>query len=92
MPCYLFTYHAYASWMPDREEGHVRRGEGILSADEKLNRELERRTWLSEGASRKQVKDQAHFDYLINEYVPLHRGWKMEGGRRVVPVRSLAGG
>ena len=30
MPCYLFTFHAYGTWMPDREKGFVRRGKGIL--------------------------------------------------------------
>ena len=160
MPCYLFTYHAYSSWMPDREEGYVRRGEGLLPADEerarlyrrdaveqpvvfdpriqlllidevraasphqrfrvhyvatepthvhalvswqddrpwknmrsnlkssltrRLNRELERRTWLSENASRKQVKHQAHFDYLVNEYLPSHRGRKWKEGSE--PIR-----
>ena len=36
MPCYLFTYHAYRSWMPDRREGFVRRKKGILPPDEAL--------------------------------------------------------
>ena len=38
MPCYLFTFHAYGTWMPDREEGFVRRDEGILPPDEDLAR------------------------------------------------------
>lgn len=29
MPCYLFTYHAYGSWMPDRKEGYVERHKGV---------------------------------------------------------------
>jgi REP element-mobilizing transposase RayT len=33
MPCYLFTFHAYRSWMPDRQRGYVRRHEGILPRD-----------------------------------------------------------
>ncbi len=33
MPCYLFTYHAYGSWMPDRKKGYVRRKQGVLAAD-----------------------------------------------------------
>ena len=157
MPCYLFTYHAYGSWMPDREKGFVRRHKGVLPPDrqlarlyrsdakqqqvtfdshmqrvmleelqtawvyqkclghfiatdsthvqvlvswpderlwkrirsglktsltQRLNRELHRRTWFSDSASRKQVKDQSHFDYLVNEYLPSHRGWKWcEGGK-----------
>ncbi len=36
MPCYLFTYHTYGSWLPDRPQGYVRRHEGILSQDKKL--------------------------------------------------------
>ncbi len=30
MPVVHFTFHAYGSWMPDRAEGFVRRGEGVL--------------------------------------------------------------
>ncbi len=33
MPCYLFTYHAHGSWMPDNPRGYVRRGAGILAPD-----------------------------------------------------------
>jgi hypothetical protein len=36
MPCYLFTYHAYRSWMPDRRQGYVRRHKGILARDLKM--------------------------------------------------------
>ena len=156
MPCYLFTYHAYGSWMPDRKQGFVRRGQGVLSPDKglacqyrtdakqpqitfdgsvqrlvidelqtawgyqdcrghfvatdsthvhvlvswpderpwkrirsglkssltrRLNQELRRQTWFSDSASRKRVKDQSHFDYLVTEYLPSHHGWKWrEGG------------
>jgi len=38
MPVYLFTYHAYGSWMPDRPQGYVRRREGILPTDEEMAR------------------------------------------------------
>jgi REP element-mobilizing transposase RayT len=33
MPCYLFTYHGYATWYPDRRQGYVRRGQEILASD-----------------------------------------------------------
>ena len=33
MPCYLFTYHAYGTWMPDHPRGYMRRGEGVLPTD-----------------------------------------------------------
>ncbi|MEX1098334.1 MAG: hypothetical protein WED34_19975 [Planctomycetales bacterium] len=38
MPIYLFTYHAYGTWMPDRPEGYVRRGHGILPRDDEMGR------------------------------------------------------
>lgn len=36
MPVYLFTYHAYLSWMPDRSRGFVQKGRGIQSPNEAL--------------------------------------------------------
>src|SRR5437868_2740263 len=36
MPRYLFTFHAYGSWMPDRKRGYVKRGKGILPRDPKM--------------------------------------------------------
>jgi REP element-mobilizing transposase RayT len=36
MPVYLFTFHAYRSWMPDRRRGYVRRDEGVLPADAEM--------------------------------------------------------
>ncbi len=33
MAVYLFTFHAYRSWSPDRPQGYVRRGQGILAPD-----------------------------------------------------------
>lgn len=35
MPVYLFTFHAYRSWMPDHPRGYVLRGEGIQPPSEK---------------------------------------------------------
>jgi hypothetical protein len=34
MPCYLFSYHGYGTWLPDRPRGYVRRDEGVLPPDE----------------------------------------------------------
>lgn len=31
MPCYLFTYHGYGTWMPDQPRGYVKRKVGILA-------------------------------------------------------------
>ena len=159
MPCYLFTFHAFGTWMPDREEGFVRREKGILPPDEelakqyrerakedevffdswlqlllieeaqiarekqryrihylatepthlhilvswpderpwlkirsglkssltrRLNREVQHRDkWFVENASRKQVKDDGHFDHLVRSYLPSHGGWKWREGEAV---------
>lgn len=154
MPCYLFTWHAYATWMPDRQQGYVRKGRGILPTDraeaeryrarqkeavacfdeavqrllieeciatasfrrfrlhgvateathmhvlvswpderpfaelcrglrESLSRRLNavlRRRWLSKDGSRKRVRDEGHWAYLMNKYLPGHSGWKWREG------------
>jgi REP element-mobilizing transposase RayT len=38
MPCYLFTFHAYLSWLPDRKRGYVKRKRGILPCDPEMAR------------------------------------------------------
>lgn len=38
MPCYLFTYHAHGTWLPNRKQGYVMRGQGILPPDERMHR------------------------------------------------------
>ncbi|HVT27975.1 MAG TPA: hypothetical protein VHE81_08170 [Lacipirellulaceae bacterium] len=151
MPCFLFTYHAYRSWMPDRPQGYVRRHQGILPRNLKMAGQYEanakhsrvrfvadhqlkcietlqcavehiscrlhfvstdsthvhalvswtgtqtwlqnrtslkraltlslksafgNRPWLVDGASRKQVCDRAHFEYLVGTYLRSHSGWK----------------
>ncbi len=39
MAVYLFTWHAYRSWMPDNPRGYVQRGRGVQPPDQ---REAER--------------------------------------------------
>jgi hypothetical protein len=36
MAVYLFTFHAYRSWMPDHRRGFVQRGRGIVAPDPRL--------------------------------------------------------
>lgn len=43
MAVYLFTYHAYRSWMPDRSPGYVVKGRGILPTDREQARIYESR-------------------------------------------------
>jgi len=35
MPVFLFTYHAYASWLPDHKRGYVRRKQGVQPPNQK---------------------------------------------------------
>lgn len=37
MPVYLFTYHSYRSWMPNRKRGFVQRGRGLQPANPRLH-------------------------------------------------------
>ncbi len=36
MPCFLFTYHAFGTWLPDRPEGYVHWREGLQPTDDEL--------------------------------------------------------
>jgi REP element-mobilizing transposase RayT len=38
MPCFLFTYHAHGTWLPNRSRGYVKRGQGILPPDAEMHR------------------------------------------------------
>ncbi|QDS98700.1 hypothetical protein [Adhaeretor mobilis] len=42
-----------------------------------------RETWLSEGSSRKRIKDKHHFQQLMTETLPKHRGLKWSTQREV---------
>jgi len=33
MPCYHFTFHGYGTWMPDEDDGYVKRNVGKLPQD-----------------------------------------------------------
>jgi hypothetical protein len=36
VPVYLFSYHAYRSWMPDNPRGYTKRGMGYQPSDEDI--------------------------------------------------------
>ncbi len=148
MPVYVFTFHAYRSWMPDRPRGYVRRNVGLLPPDpqaarryalrakhaevhfdeqhcwrlvdaagevcaeqhwelyeatavpshthllvgwrsaepwKSVSNRLKRRLgaalskllnrpgpWFSRGSSRKRVRNRAHFQHLMEKYLPQH--------------------
>jgi REP element-mobilizing transposase RayT len=43
MAVYLFTYHAYGSWLPDRPQGFVGKGKGVLPPNTKLAEQYRQR-------------------------------------------------
>jgi hypothetical protein len=159
MPCFLFTYHAHGSWLPDRPDGYVHWREGLQPTDERLaaaykrkmkvagtsvaafdepaqrllieelqiaakyqkfrlhgvatelthlhamvswaderaplplseeikkslslrlGKDVAKRKWLAKGGHERRVKDQEHFDFLKNVYLPSHGGWKWDEQR-----------
>ena len=155
MPCYLFTYHGFGTWMPDHPRGYVKRKVGILAPDphmaehyrknqlqetvdfgsteqslmideavkafefqglrghflatdpthlhvlvswrssktwkavrqslrsslsRRLNQELGPRSWFAKQPSRKRVTERQHFEHLVRNYLPTHRGLKWQEG------------
>jgi hypothetical protein len=72
--------HVLVSWRDRRPWRRLR--DGVKqSMTRRLNQAMRRKHWFSGGASRKRVKDKQHFNLLICEYLPSHRGWKWrEGG------------
>ncbi len=65
--------HLLVSWRSRRSWLRVRTGLK-QSLTRQLNRRPGRRLWFAASGSRKRVKDQAHFEYLVNDYLPNHRG------------------
>ena len=71
----LSHLHVLDHWRDEREF-NVLRSSLRSSLTRRLNKQFGKRTWFSEGASRKRVVDQDHFDYLVRTYLPDHPGWK----------------
>jgi REP element-mobilizing transposase RayT len=67
--------HILVSWKDDRPFEKLR-ASIRQSISRRLGKDYERRTWLSEGGSRRKVSSQEHFDYLVTIYLPKHGGWK----------------
>jgi hypothetical protein len=67
--------HVLDHWDDARAFERIR--DGLRSSlTRRLNREFRKRSWFSESASRKRVRDREHFDYLVETYLPDHPGWK----------------
>ena len=67
--------HVLVSWKNDRPFEKLR-ASIRQSLSRRLGKDFEKRTWLSEGGSRRRVSNQEHFDYLVGTYLPQHGGWK----------------
>jgi hypothetical protein len=67
--------HVLVSWKDERPFEKLR-ASIRQSLSRRPGKDLERRTWLSEGGSRRRVSNQEHFDYLVTTYLPQHGGWK----------------
>jgi hypothetical protein len=68
-------FHALVSWKTERKWETVR-AKLRESLTRRLNQEIRRAEWFSKSPSRKRVKDQRHFDYLVITYLPRHSGLK----------------
>jgi hypothetical protein len=74
----LTHLHVLVSWSDDRTFEQIHRG-----VRESISRRLNsyrRRRWLVHKGSRKRVRDRAHFDYLMDKYLPKHKEWKWREG------------
>mgnify|MGYP001795484515 CR=1 FL=1 len=72
--CEPTHFHALVSWKDELQSTAVcAKLKNLVSRQLNLGLPTKRR-WLSRGASRKQVKDRAHFDQLVFEYLPKHSG------------------
>jgi REP element-mobilizing transposase RayT len=73
--------HILASWRSADPWRNVRKRLKNL-AGLMLGKKCERtgRKWFSRKGSRKRVRDRRHFDYLVSEYLPKHRGLQWREG------------
>jgi REP element-mobilizing transposase RayT len=93
MPCYLFTYHAYRSWLPDRSQGFVKRGEGIQEPDPALakayrERAKQEQTWFDDESQKVMIdalveaceKQQCRLHYVATDATHLHLlvSWRID--------------
>ncbi|MEZ6191279.1 MAG: hypothetical protein R3C45_08310 [Phycisphaerales bacterium] len=69
--------HVIVAWKTTRAWRRVRAGLQH-SLSRRLNQGFGKRTWFVAHPSRKRVKDKGHYDYLIQRYLPDHRGWKWD--------------
>jgi hypothetical protein len=84
----LVSWSEYVSWQKVRDKL-----KNLMSLQ--LGRQFSApgRRWFSGGASRKRVRDRRHFEYLMNQYLPRHRGLNWKEGEPLpwAPSASASG-
>jgi REP element-mobilizing transposase RayT len=73
--------HILASWRSDEPWREISRRLKVLSSL-MLGRKMGKtgRKWFVRKGSRKRVRDRTHFDYLMDSYLPKHRGLRWREG------------
>ena len=105
MPCCLFTYHAYGSWMPDRKQGYVKRRQGILPPDMQKHRLYtkamieevvtfysEHQRCAIETLLKSQTPQRFELHYVATDPTHIHALLAWRDDRNVVAMRGLVKG
>jgi len=68
MPTVLYTFHAKLSWLPDRPQGYVRRGEGVLPPDPEMAD-----VYLRQATAKAVLFDERHQQAMIDAVIEASR-------------------
>jgi hypothetical protein len=74
--------HFMTAWDDERTPEQVQRS-FKWSLTRRLNSEIGRRPWFTRKGHDRRVRDKEHFVYLLDKYLPSHRGWKWDARRGV---------
>ena len=79
--------HSLTSWSSDRTAISVRTSlkTSLSRRLSDMSKHIGFRVALSRGGDSTHVKDRSHFDHIMTEYVPKHRGLRWIEGRRFLP-------
>jgi len=85
--------HVLTGWEDERDSVAVRgRIKNLLSLHLSRRAGTTGQPWFVKKASRKRVKDEPHFEYLLDTYLPKHDGWQWYRRRGWVQPPSCDGG
>ena len=74
LACESTHVHVVAAWDEEDHAATAVRTGLKSSLTRRLNRDVERRTWLSKRGVPRRVWDRGHLSYLISTYLPKHSG------------------